>query len=264
MRFVFVHNHIFKNAGSTIDDLFERAGFHNTRLEATQSHPVVRTAHVLRALDADPAIEYVSSHSFQVPRPPDTDDIGFVDITFLRHPIDRLHSIYRYTRHPAVADFPMIDKSADFATFVDALLEHAPAHVHSPQTVCLGNDRNFHYPPGSAELDRAMRTVAATRFLGVVDLFDDSVHTFVACCRALMEGKDLSVFAGPFSAVNRSGGEAALEQRLESIGRALGPERLRFVEAANAADLELYRMGRDEVLRRRALVIARGPVPAPP
>src|SRR6185312_7422833 len=102
MRFVLVHNHIFKNAGSTVDHLFERAGFVNTRMEATARSPTVYPGAILEAVARDPAIEYVSSHVLRAPRPPDGEHLGFIDITFLRHPIDRLHSIWRYSRQEGV------------------------------------------------------------------------------------------------------------------------------------------------------------------
>lgn len=255
LRFVFVHNHIFKNAGSTVDSIFERAGFRPLAIEATAERPIVEAEQVLGVVQADPSIEYVSSHSFAVPRPPDVPGIGFVDITFLRHPMDRLASIYHYTRHPSVADFPFIEKSASFQAFVDALIEQAPHHIHSPQTTCLGNYRNFYYPPGEVALERAKAWVLDTRVLGVVDLFDASMQAFIGSCAALMPGKNVDVFRGPFAPMNRSRGDQLdLDARLQRIAAELGPERVKFLEAANAADLDLYSTARREVLRRHGLV----------
>ena len=255
MRFVLIHNHIFKNAGSTVDHLFERAGFANTRLEAAPGSGTVYPRAVAEAVGRVPSIEYVSSHVLRAPRPPDAENLGFIDITFVRHPVDRLHSVWRYSRQEGVHDFPGIAK-ATFAEFVDAIARASPVHLHSPQTAVLGNARDFYFPLGARHLERAKAAVAETRFLGVVDLFDASFEVFLACCAGLLPpGKDLGVLAGPHPAVNASGEREALAQRLQRIRAELGAERHAFVERANQLDLELYRHAREELLRRRALLL---------
>lgn len=256
MRFVFLHNHIFKNAGSTVDRIFENAGFRHTPLEAGGS---VYPAMVVETVLGDSGIEYISSHVFRAPRPEDLEGIGFVDITFLRHPIDRLYSIYRYSRQPGVSDFPFAGKDVAFADFVHALAGMAPEHMHSPQTTCLGNRRDFYFPPGPTHLERAKAVVSDTRFLGVVDLFQESFRVFSYCCKQLMPGKDLRAMEGPFESANKSpGGAASLDERLEEIRAELGAESWGFVERCNAIDMALYRFGREEVLRRHGLIAARG------
>lgn len=255
MRFVFVHNHIFKNAGSTIDHIFEKAGFRNTAMEATPECDTVYPRAIVDAVQRDPSIEYISSHVLRRPRPPDAENLGFIDITFVRHPVDRLYSIYRYFRHESVQDFPEIDKDSSFAKFVDRMVAVSPVHLHSSQTICLGNERNFHFPPGRAHLDAAKAAVADARFLGVVDLFDMSFEVFLHFCGTLVDGKDRSAMTGPFPVVNRSGeGDASLVAKLIRIKEELGDERYAYLERTNALDLELYRFAREELLRRHSLV----------
>jgi hypothetical protein len=258
MRFVFVHNHIYKNAGSTVDAVFEGAGFRHLAIEATPAAPLVHPHRVVDAVRADAQLDFISSHSFADPRPADLEDVGFVDITFVRHPIDRLYSIYTYSRQPGVSDFASIPRTATFAEFIDGVARNEPAHLHSPQTTCLGNHRNFYFPPGPAALDRARATVADTRFLGVVDRLEASFAVFVACCRGLMAGKDVSRLEGPFEAVNRSATRTPLVERLARIEDELGRERYRWVESANACDMDLYRYACDELSRRHAAVFGSG------
>jgi hypothetical protein len=260
MRFVFVHNHIFKNAGSTVDRVFERAGFANTRIEATPQAPTVYPRAILEAVARDPSIEYVSSHVLRAPRPPDQEHLGFIDITFLRHPIDRLHSIWRYSRQAGVHDFPEPYKKAAFADFVDAVAHSAPAHVHSPQTVTLGNARDFYFPPDRRHLEHAKAVVSDTRFLGVVDLFDASFEVFLASCSALLPpGRDAAALAGPHAAVNTSAPrDEDLAGRLQRIRAEVGERHYAFLERANALDVELFHHARDELLRRRSLLLESG------
>jgi len=260
MRFVFIHNHIFKNAGSTVDHVFERAGFANTRIEATPEAPTVYPRMILDAVARDPSIEYVSSHVLRAPRPPDQEHLGFIDITFLRHPVERLQSIWRYSRQEGVRDFPDAYKKATFAEFIDAVAHSAPAHVHSPQTVALGNARDFYFPPDLRHLEHAKAAVSDTRFLGIVDLFDASFEVFLASCKALLPpGKDVAALAGPHAAVNATAPHGAdLALRLQGIRAEIGERRYAFLERANALDLELFLHGRAELLRRRSLLLESG------
>lgn len=259
MRFVLVHNHIFKNAGSTIDHLFERAGFANTRMEGSAESGTVYPGAILEAVQRDPSIEYVSSHVLRAPRPADAENLGFVDITFVRHPVDRLHSVWRYSRQEGVNDFPGIDRDATFGAFIDAVARSAPAHLHSPQTVVLGNARDFYFPPERRHLERAKAVLADTRFLGVVELFDASFEVFLACCAGLLPpGKDLAALAGPHPMVNASGAREGLEERLRRLRAELGEARYAFVERANQLDLELHRFARVELMRRQSLLLESG------
>lgn len=257
MRFVFLHNHIFKNAGSTVDHIFESAGFVNTRLESSGDSDTIYPRMVLEAVESDLSIEYLSSHVFRCPRPRDAENLGFIDIIFIRHPIDRLYSIYRYFGQEGVKDFPAIDKGASFAAFVGAISHVAPAHLHSPQTSCLGNERDFYFPPNRLLLQRAKDAIAETRFLGVVDLFDMSFQVFRHYCNLLVPGKNLEAFSGPFPTINRSvEGELHMEDKLRMIREQLGDERYSYIERTNAMDLELYRYAREELIRRHSLIAA--------
>lgn len=203
--------------------------------------------------------ERPGAHSLLVPRPADLDDVSFVDITFLSHPVDRFQSIYNYFRMPHVRDFPSIPKEASFAEFLEGVRRDAPYHLHSPQVTCLGNERHFHFPPGPAALARA-KAVLDTRFLGTVDLIQVSFDTFVECNRVLFQGKDVAALAGPFEPVNGSPNKPlTLEERLAQAALALGPDRYRMLEAACEADLALYWCACAEVLRRHALAFGEEP-----
>jgi hypothetical protein len=254
MRFVVLHNHIFKNAGSSIDKIFESAGFSNFRMDGPDFETVYPDD-VYRAVSLNSSIDYISSHVFRVPRPEDLPGLGFIDITFLRHPLDRLYSIYSYVRRPGVNDFPGLQKSIDFAQFIDYLVDSAPWHVYSPQVIALGGRRDFYFPPSLAHLNAASSAVLQTRFLGVVDRFVLSFEVFLHYAGNLVPLDRLPFLRGPYPTENRSAAEVIpVAQRIEFFEAKLGAERLAFLINSNELDLRLYSCAESELLRRASLI----------
>ena len=88
MRFVILHYHIFKNAGSTIEEILGRSfgeGF--ARFDPLESDARVRGADLLCALERNPHLKAVSSHQIRYPMPK-ASGLIFFDLCFLRDPID--------------------------------------------------------------------------------------------------------------------------------------------------------------------------------
>lgn len=90
-RVVLIHYHLFKNAGTTIDGILSRRfpGDGHGHLEGTYPWSSVSPGALLDYVKAHPEIEAVSSHQAYLPLP-DDQQIRFLPIVFLRHPIDRL------------------------------------------------------------------------------------------------------------------------------------------------------------------------------
>jgi Sulfotransferase family len=251
LRFVILHYHILKNAGTTLENILDRNfGERVARLDTEHRDGRIEQNDIVDYLDRHPAIEAISSHQIHYPVPQARGYL-FFDWCFLRDPIDRLRSTYDYFRqHPADGD-PLSEAAnrLQFGPYVRCLLNQFPEQVDNPQTNLLANgaaDRET-FP---SDLEPALRRMLETVFLGVVDLYDQSVAAGRYRMRAVFPWLDFS--AAPAN-VSR-GLEGSLAWRRlrfrEEAGRVVYREVLRL----NLLDFRLLRAARAEVRRRLAMV----------
>jgi hypothetical protein len=252
MRFVILHYHLFKNAGSTIENLLDRNfGERLCRLDTADRDGRLSNDVLLSYLKDNPHIEAVSSHHLRHPIPA-APGFLFFDLCFLRDPLDRIRSIYDYLREKPSAGDPLSDLAGTWslAEFVPRVIEAMPHHVNDVQVNLLANAGDYDHPPGKADLDRATKRMLETSWLGVVDRFNESI----------VGGQNLldPVFPGLLCAVppvNASGGlDDALQLRLSKLEKACGPGVYSDLARLNTLDCELLRKARAEVTRRFNLV----------
>src|SRR5580698_765711 len=97
-RFVIVHYHIFKNGGSTVESILEREFAHAfATLHGPDASSTLDGADLETFLDRHPQIQAVSSHHLRYPKPSIRHMVVF-DCCFLRHPLDRIDSMYWFLR----------------------------------------------------------------------------------------------------------------------------------------------------------------------
>ena len=96
MRFVVVHYHIFKNAGSTVEQILERefAGAF-ARLHGPTPDATIDGEDLAAFLQDHPSVRAVTSHHLRYPAP-EIRNVVLFDCCFVRHPLDRLDSLYSY------------------------------------------------------------------------------------------------------------------------------------------------------------------------
>jgi hypothetical protein len=262
LRFIILHYHILKNAGSTIENILDRNfGERFARLDTEHRDGRIEQDDIIDYLERHPAIEAVSSHQIHYPVPRARGYL-FFDWCFLRDPIDRLRSTYDYFRQHTADGDPLSDAAnrLEFAAYIRCLLERFPEQVDNPQTNLLANgaaDRET-FP---SDFEPALRRMLETVFLGVVDLYEQSVVAGRYRMRAVFPWLN---FAQP--AVNVSRGlEGSLASRRLQFRSAVGRSVYREVLRLNALDFRLLRAARAEVRRRlaRIPVSKRRVAPAP-
>ncbi|MFV2064622.1 MAG: hypothetical protein ACC726_14100, partial [Chloroflexota bacterium] len=101
-RHVVIHYHIFKNAGTSVDRaLRTHFGSTWTTLEAgdRQRDPSghLSPERIRRFLDEHRTVQALSSHTADLP-PPSVEGLQLHPIIMLRHPLDRIRSIYDFAR----------------------------------------------------------------------------------------------------------------------------------------------------------------------
>lgn len=262
MRFVILHYHILKNAGTTLENILDHNfGERLARLDTEHRDGRIEQEDILDYLERNPAIEAISSHQIHYPVPR-ARGFFFFDWCFLRDPVDRLRSTYDYfRRHPAEGD-PLSEAAneLEFGAYIRCLLERFPEQVDNPQTNLLANgaaDRETY----ASDFEPALRRMLETVFLGVVDLYEQSVAAGRYRMRAVFPSLD---FGQPAANVSRGLGGSLASRRLQ-FRKAVGPDVYRQVLRLNALDFRLLRAARAEVRRRQALVPVTGRqiVPAP-
>ncbi len=259
MRPILLHYHIFKNAGTTVEEILAHSFFEGfARFDAPGYDTVLSNAELTQFVEGHPRVRAVSSHQIRYPLP-QAPGVLFFDLCFLRDPLDRIRSIYDYFREKPVEG----NDSSDLANrhgigeFLEAAVERHPWLIQDAQVNILAG-RGVDDPPAERpELELAMRTMHATAFLGVVDLFQQSLTAGAHFLRPVFPRFN---FAQPPANVstkvsaNALGGiRAILPERIASMGAACRPEVWAEVQRLNALDRELLESARAEVLRRFAV-----------
>ncbi|MBZ5591251.1 MAG: hypothetical protein LAP39_03380 [Acidobacteriia bacterium] len=175
-RFVVLHYHIFKNAGSTVEYALQRTfGNRFATLHGPDANAILSSGDVAPFLLNHPKIVAISSHHLKYPKPVAPGIIVF-DLCMLREPLDRLWSMYQHFRRAdPVDDLSRKAQEMDARSFFDFLLENHPHLVNDVQVNVLANGAAYTRPPDSVDLAAALKVAREMSAIGVVDLFDESL-----------------------------------------------------------------------------------------
>src|ERR1700730_369269 len=141
VRFVLLHYHFFKNAGTTIEEILQNSVFENyARLDTNAFDGSVTPEELVSYLGLHPGVKAVSSHQFRYPVP-QVPGFIFLDLCFLREPIDRIRSMYDYFREKPVPGEPASElaQTQSIGGFIAGLVEHHPYRVSNVQVNMLAN-----------------------------------------------------------------------------------------------------------------------------
>jgi hypothetical protein len=254
-RDVFVHMHIFKNAGSSFDAvLAESFGDQFLPIDPAGTEPVFTQADLHAMLDERPDIAALSSHQIGAPLD-DGPEVRLFPYFLLRDPIDRLHSVYEYEAseaRQATSDIAVTRwaKEHDFRGFVETCLRYKLTRglVSNYQTRAL----TARGGSGAADWDRDMDDsdlYFALTFMdrlpevGLVEQFDRSVERVKATYGRIFPELRL---AQP-RRENRFRAVETVEDGRRIVRELLGPAIYRKVIQLNSLDLELYRVARERL-----------------
>ena len=256
VRFVLLHYHFFKNAGTTIEEILANSFFENyARLDTPDFDGAVSQQELVSFLNRRPRMKAVSSHQFRYPVPRERGFI-FFDLCFLRDPIDRIRSMYDYFREKPIPGEPASDlaRERSIGEFVAGLVKGHTYRVSNVQVNMLANGI-VNDPPADADLARAIQVMLKMSFLGVVDCFHESLVAGQYLLRPVFP--NLALAQEP---ANVSGGlKDAMQARIEKFRRACDPDVYAELVRLNALDSELVNLARGE-LHRRFSMVPDGPV----
>ena len=252
-RWVLVHCHIFKNAGSTIESILRRCfGREFATLHGPGRDSTIKGAELAAFLSANPQIAAVSSHHTAYPLPAIAGTILF-DVCFFRNPLLRLWSMYRYFRvAPASGDLASCAQCRMAPEFFDFLMSEYPQLVNDAQVNYLANGGVYTRPPTAQDLRVAIERVRQISIPGIVELFDESAVTAEYFLRPTFPALRFDYVTENVS-TNANDGPAE-----EVFRREIGVARYAQLERMNRLDTQMLAFAREEMLRRFEMVPDRG------
>lgn len=249
-KIIFLHFHIFKNAGSTIDYILEK-NFKSQHkyIEPSGSEFGVLQETIKCFLDKNKNVKSISSHSLRFPII-DFANYLFIEIISIRHPIDRIYSMFTYYQK---INFLNVDKkiiSDSFPDFVYKIFRWTPYNVINPQTNILSNKANFFFPPSQYDLDKAIKIINKIKFLLTVDQFDKSLSVSQYFLQHTIGPFDIK-----YEIQNQSNQtNINLSDKLNKL-KSLYPDEYALMEKFNSLDIELWKAANQEINRRASFVL---------
>lgn len=249
--YVLVHYHIFKNGGSTIVSILDRefpGRFVTLHGQADDS--TVDKDRLGKFLQQNPGISAVSSHHFRYPNPIITNTIIF-DCCFLRHPLDRLQSVYSYFRGIDSPD-PLCRMAHDETSrdFIKKLIDDFPHYICNTQVNLLANRGALLRPADETDLQRASGFLREMAIPGLVEWFDESLVAAEYFLKAAFPKLQLDYVPENVSRPQ----EGSIEERLERLRDSWGEDVYETLTRLNQFDLELFCRAEREIQRRFSLV----------
>lgn len=240
MKNILLHVHIFKNAGSSFDDALKRF-YKDAFIDHRDDTDLVKgkMPYLENYLDSHPKIQALSSHSVHF-SPQDTDNYRFLTVYFLRHPIDRIRSVYSFEKKqmPAITRGSKKAKELEFNNFIKWYLdESSPATIRNIQTIFLSGEGTRSNMSIEERFGIAMNTLNNSNLIGVVDRYDESMVVFEEHLKAYVPDIDLSYIR---KNVTDNNIEASVEEKANKVLSQLDSETQRLVKEKNELDMKLY------------------------
>lgn len=246
-KFIILHYHIFKNAGSTIESILKNNfGSEHYDLHGPNPNSSITMHDVKSFVSNRPNIKSISSHHLRYP----VLDFGFykiVDIVYIRHPVDRLYSMFNYYRSiDWVTALPELI-SENFAEFLKKIFVVQPYNSINAQTNFYVNPGDYYFPPNENDLEIAIYNARKTRWLGTVDNLDKSLYVVKHFLSPIFNDLDISYSPKNISTSLESNVNVKLkiEMLREEFGEIIGR-----AEKFNQLDMMLWTACNDEIERR--------------
>ncbi len=120
MRHIVLHNHLFKNAGTSVDHILQQ-NFKTKWISAEfKSEGFENTNDLEQLINANPQAVAFSSHTIRGPLP-QMKGVQLIPIVLLRDPVDRIASAYRFERvQDANTRGALLARQNGFAGYVHA------------------------------------------------------------------------------------------------------------------------------------------------
>jgi hypothetical protein len=247
-RFVVVHYHIFKNGGSTVEAILQRefnGGF--ATLHGLDESATLDARELEDFLRRNPTVQAVSSHHLRYPKPSIRHVVLF-DCCFLRHPLERLDSLYRYSRGSDSGDFLSLRaRRMNARQFFAELLNEAPHLISNVQVMQIARAGMFTRPAHAGDLEHAREIVLDMAIPGVVGMFEESLLAAEYFVKPAFPRLSLAFIPQNVTRPDAPRGR-------EGLVDLWGEDLYEALSTANQFDIELFDCTEQEIRRRVALI----------
>lgn len=184
-RTIVLHYHLFKNAGTSLDQVFKR-NFGNRWVTAEfPTHAANNTPLVETWIRQNPEAVVFSSHTAMGPIPV-IEGVRIITVMLLRDPVERIRSAYRFERNQDANTWGAeLAKQHDLEGYVNARL----ARTNDRQCRNFQMERLASLLPGDApELERAQAALDELSVVGIVEEFDRSLEVLSSLLKPAYPG----------------------------------------------------------------------------
>ena len=239
MRKIIVHYHIFKNAGTSIDEILKKSfGSEWMNFDENPVEGCILPKKIEEVILKNPDLKAISSHLLVPPLPNQTLEV--FPIVILRHPIDRAYSAYLFEwQKQAGTDAP----KGSFDEFIDSKLQYKNKNaIQNYQTFHLANTSyeklNIFDKEISEEetLERAKIFVDTLPCIGFVEHYSEYLKQLALRFGPHFPKLDIMEYHLNMLQSN----EKNIYQKLNEIKKLCSKEHYEKLVLANILDLRLY------------------------
>jgi len=238
-----IHLHLFKNGGSTLDWILRKNfGQQFMEFHGETANSVLLAPDIERMIGEHPEHVAFSSHHFRLPLDTVTTKPVF-PIFFLRHPLDRIASMFDQERRMAAEGDDWM--FASLSDWIEHSVRNRPYIFCDSQVSFLARGGVYYEPPNEFCLEDAIDALDRLPFFGLVSEYDASV--------VLLENQVQQWwpdFDGAHFPQNEGSRDRGLDSRLERLASHLTPSAYAALLRNNKYDLALFEHARAELLAR--------------
>jgi hypothetical protein len=177
MRHIILHHHIFKNAGTTLDFSLQRQFGNDFSTLDDPAGQIIDVDMLYDFLTRHPGVKAVSSHHFCGQPFTRRERFRFFDFGFVRHPLPRLSSIYKFSQRSEAGKLAIIAKRTGPQEFMRLLIGRYPYMIDSPQVNLFANQGFYGRATSDDDLRRACARFESFALCGPVERYDEAMVT---------------------------------------------------------------------------------------
>jgi len=244
---VCLHFHIFKNAGSTINWILKKNFSNNWLSLDTSAHKgILHFDKVLNYLKKHSDVKAFSSHQIRFPLPQNS-GFHFIPIVFIRHPIIRAFSIYRFDKNSTGNFAHQIKaRNSSLEEYLEWNFDKKNNVVMTDFQVLFLSHTDNKPNITKQDFELAIERIGTCPILGIVEKMDQSLVLAEEVLHSFFKNIDLSYIS---QNVSKEIVED-INERIEMEKKLVADDIMKKLVFHNKLDMKLYEYANEELDRR--------------